>query len=355
MNIKEKQLYLKVMGSFFVNRKKLMANGVDTKVWRKKFFNLLNSKDARTQELLKEFMTCEMQKITKHKVKRKNKYSPILFCVIRNDIEKLPKFMLHYRKLGVETFVFLDNASDDGTREYLCKQKDAIVYHSAQQYSSARRVAWLNRLLAIYGKNRWCMIVDSDEFLTYIGCENHTVSELVKEAERHQAFRIKGFMLDMYSKEELFSKNAETDFLECYKYFDTNSYLLRGDANGTQIKGGPRNRVFRREMLLSKYPVFFFREDDFVASSHYLIPNEPDGKCPVWLALCHYKFIDKKDLEKVEEAVQKGNYAGGSEDYKTYFSKIRSRDSLTFYKEDCSCELRSSEDLKKISFLKTPF
>ena len=85
-----------------------------------------------------------------------------------DDIYKIKVFMEHYRQLGVEAFIFLDNNSGDGTKEFLCQQEDVILYTSDQQYSSARRVAWINRLLAIYGQDRWCLVVDSDELVTYV-------------------------------------------------------------------------------------------------------------------------------------------------------------------------------------------
>lgn len=168
----------------------------------------MKSGDDRCEELLTEFLSCQIEKVTHHRrVRRKNSYAPILFCVIRNEIYRVKVFMKHYRNLGIEAFVFLDNNSDDGTAEFLRQQEDVILYTSSQQYSSARRVAWLNRLMAIYGQNRWCLVVDSDEFVTYIGCEKYSLPDLVKRAVRNNCNRVEGFMLDMYPKGELLETN----------------------------------------------------------------------------------------------------------------------------------------------------
>lgn len=351
------RLYIRILKSFRCQRKQLAVKGIDARIWEKKFINSLKSGDARCEELLTEFLTCQIEKVTYHKkVRRKNNYAPILFCVIKNEIYRIKAFMEHYRNLGIEAFVFLDNHSDDGTAEFLLQQEDVILYTSSQQYSSARRVAWLNRLMAIYGQNRWCLVVDSDEFVTYIGCEKYSLPDMVREAVRNSCKRVEGFMLDMYPAGELFGVGDEEGVSVCkYRYFDTLSYQINAAEKRVIITGGPRKRVFQANVVLSKYPLFFFGEDDFAASSHFMVPCKPIKKCPVWIALCHYKFINDYDLCKIKEAVYKKNYAGNSIFYKKYLSAIEEKNGVTFFEEGNSCEMTSSESLKKIPFLKDPF
>ena len=38
----------------------------------------------------------------------------LLFCTMRNEDVRLPYFLRYYRDLGVDHFLFVDNASDDG-------------------------------------------------------------------------------------------------------------------------------------------------------------------------------------------------------------------------------------------------
>lgn len=349
-------LYVKVFVTFFIQTRYLTARRIDHKLWRKKFYNLIESEDHRSEELLNEFLTCEIKKISENKVKRRNRFSPILICVIKNDLEKIKSFMSHYRKLGIEVFVFLDNESTDGTREYLCKQQDTIVYSSSQEYSSARRVAWINRLLAIYGENRWCLVVDSDELVDFIGSETQRFSDIVKYALTNSYKRIEGFMLDMYSENGLFDKQ-ENDFVSTMNWFDKDTYTLRGRTQGLVIQGGPRTRIFKKkeEQILSKYPLFYFGEEDFVASSHYMVPAVTKKYAPVCFAIRHYKFIDGKDLEKIKEAVAKENYAGNSADYKAYLALINKNGKISFYNERNSIQYNSSEDFRNIAFLENMF
>lgn len=358
-NLKEQILrfliWIKIQVLFVLDVKKVRKQGIDNRLWKRKFLNLWKTRDVRCNKLLDEFLNCSLKKISNHKVIKKRKYSPILFCVIKNDFSKIHQFMEHYRKLGVEVFVFLDNDSNDGTKEFLCQQKDAVVYYSNQQYSSARRVAWLNRLLAIYGENKWCLIVDSDELITYMGAEEYQLTDIVERAIDKKCKRVEGFLLDMYSDNDIFQRKNDDSCLEKYKYFDINSYKLHTAENGLVVSRGPRKRIFHAEVCLSKYPMFFFGRDDFIASSHYIIPFEPISKCPMWFAICHYKFIDDKDLDKIKEAVRKENYACGSQDYKKYLLGIKRNPRINFYEEGNSCEMKNSYSLKNISFLKTPF
>lgn len=347
--------YIKTILQFTIRKKFLQRNKVAVELWKKKFLLLLKAGDDRYDDLLREFLYCKIEKISHNKVQRKNPYSPILFCVIKNDIKKIKEFMAHYRRLGIECFVFLDNLSNDGTREYLCRQKDAIVYSGEQEYSSVRRVAWLNRLLAIYGENRWCIVVDSDELLTYIDCEKYLISDVIKRAVESHYYRIEGFMLDMYSQDKLFVKDEKEAYIKQYRYFDANSYIVQGTPKGVKISGGPRKRLFKMDLQLSKYPLFYFRNEDFLASSHYLMPVEPVKKCPIWFAICHYKFVDDDDLKKIDEAVKKENYSSGSAEYKKYLSVIQNENSLSFYQEGITCEMENSNSLRKISFLKSVF
>lgn len=348
-------LWIRIQIIFLRNIRKLQRNRIDYKLWKRKFLNLWKAKDERCKELIEEFLNCDISKITNHKIVRKNKYAPILFCVIKNDICKIKDFMKHYRGLGIEAFVFLDNNSKDGTQEYLCQQKDTIVYQSTEEYSSARRVAWLNRLLAIYGHNKWCLVVDSDELITFIGREKYELSSIVKKACENQYDRVAGFLVDMYPNYEMLQKEKCSNFINDFRYFDVNSYIMQSTNKGLIITGGPRRRVFHTEVYLSKYPLFLFKEKSILASSHSMVPYEPINKCPIWLAICHYKFIDKEDLKKVEEAVYKENYWGNSMDYKRYFSVISQKKGIIFFEEDNSCEMIDSYSLQNISFLKTPF
>ncbi len=342
---------LNVKVGFLRFRKNLQ--GINIALWKHKFELFGKCGDDRASEILQLFLTSRMTRIKDCELDNSIE-DIILFCVIKDDLDKAKLLMEHYRKLGVDRFVFLDNCSSDGTKEYLCEQEDAYVYECVEEYSSAKRVAWLNRMLALHGDNHWCIIVDSDEFITYKGRENHTLKDLIAAAWRNNYRRIEGFLLDMYPRNEMFSGSNENSLVES-NYFDKDTYKIKSWKYGAAIVGGPRYRVFHRKVYLSKYPVFYMGEDDFVASSHTMIPVYPVKETPIWIAICHYKFVDEKDIRKIRAAVKKENYAAGSADYKAYLSKIEKNDSIVMYDEKTSVKLNGSKDLEVITFLSTPF
>lgn len=99
------------------------------------------------------------------------KDSPILICVVKNEKVRMEKLFQHYRNLGIFQFAIIDNNSTDGTLELCKKQKDVNLFSVKNEYSSAKRVGWINQILSKYGKNRWYLVVDADELIDYVDSE----------------------------------------------------------------------------------------------------------------------------------------------------------------------------------------
>lgn len=108
--------------------------------------------------------------------------SPLnLVSIIKNEYFFLKAWIQHYRKLGVEQFILIDDGSEDGSLEYLCKQPDCIVLqtpfnYGQEIYQRSRRKPWaVNSIRAgikfksllprKYSRGSWCIYADPDEFL----------------------------------------------------------------------------------------------------------------------------------------------------------------------------------------------
>lgn len=65
--------------------------------------------------------------------------SILLFSTLRNEKICLPFFLRYYRDLGVNHFLFVDNGSDDGGREYLAQQPDVSVWTTGASYKRGLR------------------------------------------------------------------------------------------------------------------------------------------------------------------------------------------------------------------------
>src|SRR5262249_47188260 len=120
-----------------------------------------------------------------HRIVSDNQDEIRAFMTVRNEILRLPRTFDHYRNIGVARFLVVDNGSTDGSREFLLDQPDCHVFVTHNSYAEAGcGVEWLHSLLDEYGMNRWCLVVDADEWFIYPGYEHQPLPALVRHLER---------------------------------------------------------------------------------------------------------------------------------------------------------------------------
>ena len=185
-----------------------------------------------------------------------------LLGMLRNEMYFLPAFLAHYRALGVERFVFLNDRSDDGSFEYLCEQPDTVVVESGRRYSdmidvppdfanivsSLRMENVLRSLLHDrFAQDRWALQVDLDEFVRLP--EELTLPELVAGLEERGAHAAWGVMLDVYPKDIAALAEQKNDTrldMSATWYFDGERHLrLRRDRSPRVVYSGARARLYR--------------------------------------------------------------------------------------------------------------
>ena len=277
---------------------------------------------SRYADVIEEMCRCSISMEKRRKTTPCSASDPIVLCVVKNEIARLPVFMDYYRReLGVKAFAFLDDHSTDGSHEFLLNQPDVSLYASDVSYTSMRRVAWLNRMIEAEGLNRWYLIVDADELFDYHGRESRKIDQLTRFLEAHKQSRVRALMVDMFAKDRLFSEELkdEGQIVQVYRRFFP-EYHYESQNN---IVGGGRFELFRLAGIeasspcVTKYPLIRVDPYDFMINAHLYYPRERNKPVAPNTVLRHYKFLPS-DKEKYEERIRKGNFHQNSIEYRTY-------------------------------------
>ena len=258
----------------------------------------------------------------------------------RNERARLPFWLDYYRSHGVDAFFFADNASDDGTTEYLREQGDVHLFWTDGSYveSKSGRL-WTTELARHYGMNRWVLTLDADEQLVFPGSERVTIKELTRYLDDYGYQGVFCMFLDMYGSGPLVEAIYEpgTPFLQTCPWFDGNGYICRRSERFPfmQIFGGPRQRMFWENggagngPSMRKVPLVKWHEDmEYIFSTHSLTPLR---LADVTGALLHFKFFSSFADLAVREAARGDRTQ--SEDYRRYAQKVRDEKALTFRNE----------------------
>lgn len=244
---------------------------------------------------------------------------PIVICALRNEIERLAIIMDYYRNvLHVKCFAMIDNGSSDGSREYLMKQEDTIVYHASEKYNSMQRSAWVCRVMEDLGLNRWYLAIDADECFAYPDYERCDLKTYTMRLRQKSIYVVKSLLLELYPKHDLFVEEGE-NFIKDYVWFDPDGDDYIYDRDSHVIYGGLHKRVFGSNWTLrNTFKLICPDEKRFVISAHEMYPFYEGAAAVYGAIVLHYKFLPH-DMEKIKSIIADGNYANGSAMYKTYY------------------------------------
>ena len=264
--------------------------------------------------------------------------SILLLCTLRYERVRLPFFLRYYRDLGIEHFLFVDNDSDDSSREYLAEQPDVSIWTTKGSYKASRfGLDWQTHLQRRYGHGHWCLTVDVDEFLVYPFCETRPLRALTDWLDASEVRSFSAIMVDMYPKGPIQARpyqEGQNPF-EIAQWFDSGNYTIhRNKAMGNLwIQGGPRARVFFADKpamapALNKVPlVKWHRSYAYVSSTHMLLPRGLNLVYDEWGGekasgcLLHAKFLDTFAIKAAEE-MARGEHYGASAEYKAYQEQL---------------------------------
>lgn len=253
----------------------------------------------------------------------------LCFATMRNEAQRVGHFLTHHRRLGVNHFLIVDNASDDGTRDHLAAQGDVSLWSTAHSYKRSRfGMDWLTWLMMRHGHGHWCLTLDADECLVYPYHETRPLPALCDWLERQGRASFGALMLDMYPKGRLSTQRHTPgdDPFHSLCWFDAGNYGLRrkADLQNLWIQGGPRARLFfatepRRAPTMGKVPLVKWHwRYAYVSSSHSLLPRRlnhvyaTDGGELTSGVLLHSKFLDTAVVRAGEEKHRQEHFANSA-------------------------------------------
>lgn len=281
-----------------------------------------------------------------------------VLSVMRNEQPRIEDFLHHYRALGVRHFAIVDNASTDGTRQYLATEPDVCLFAADGPFDWRAKHGWITSLIERLGRNHWYLLCDADEHCVFEGSDTLPLSSLVAHLERLKRSRARGALVDLYRDGPIaaWSRPRQHRLNEYYRYFDAGTYREHRNALLTSRTGGPRQRLmghlnpdFRPE--LTKYPLFRLGAEDVVYNPHVIWPPTQDEADPCLIGILHYKF-DGELFERLREAVTSRRYWNASAEYEIYLQCLRADPAAGFF-SGASRLYRSPGDLLKFGVIES--
>lgn len=243
--------------------------------------------------------------------------------VMRNERVILPHFLEHYRQIGVEGFLIVDNLSDDGTLEYLAEQPDVAVFSAASQFrTSDQGTDWKLALMGQVRLGRWSLVADADEFLL-LPRETSLPEHVDRLPAGVDAQRV--LMQDMYPRGAF----AQADFssvppFEAAPLSDPEPFLRNSIWRGPFSNGETLTSALRHRLMPGS------RVDAFVAQKTALVRYLPWMRFSTSLhyatevtrasddlIFAHFKYNARFATKALAEA-KRGQYWNSAEEYRTY-------------------------------------
>ncbi len=250
-----------------------------------------------------------------------------LVACMRNEMFILPQFLKHYRKLGIGAFLIADNASDDGTLEYLAEQPDVSVFSVDTDYRlSHYGVAWQQALLAEYRVNKWSLVADADELLVWQAKQTQTLPDLLSEPDFSDAEAVRLFMLDMYPKGPLEDAQFSGNPFDEAGYCDRVPFLNDLPVFGPFSDGRTWTSALRHRLIPGSRPNLF------VAQKLALLRYQPWMRLSAGLhyvgdvrlaerelILAHFKY-NADFRRKAQTEVARRQHFNDAEEYRKYLA-----------------------------------
>lgn len=277
-----------------------------------------------------------------------------LIVITHNDMRLMESFFRHYRSMGVTRFICIDDASMDGTPDFILNQPDAELFTSNVRYKDAERgKLWREQLFSIFGHDRWYLNVDSDEYFLYESIARESVGDFTRRLDAAGVSRVPAPMLDLYPvgdiSRALFSGTNGAMPWHVATHFDGAGYTAKAFRTGISVYGGVRSRVFKAHGELIKYPLI--RWDRYCSLGRTIHRPRPSlyNFAPVLGVLLHFKIFSDVG-ETAARAVEEAQHYKGAKIYKAVLNRLTAPAPFDLAYED-SIPFAGVDDLIRRGFM----
>ncbi len=283
-----------------------------------------------------------------------------MFSTMKNEMTFLPAWLAHHRSIGFEQFLIWDDASDDGSFDYLSGQDDVVIMRSDLGFGDA--VLYLDpdgvekadragtyfkiALPHLFFDGAYVGYVDADEFLL-LPPGVTSIAEVVARLEQEGAPSAVASVVEFFpaSVSGLSGSVPQSldGLLKAYPYFEAEQLVdLVPDAQPKLVGKAKTTRLFntfsvepkvvrsgwqriwmsskakkaQRFQKSARHKTPLVRRDaqTRLTGSHYAnLPPSPD----VLLCVAHFVFT-AQFAEKIARATEWGAHANGAAKYRYY-------------------------------------
>lgn len=253
--------------------------------------------------------------------------SPLMVVgVVYNEMIILPHFLEHYRGLGVTSFIITDNASTDGTREYLAEQRDVVLYSADTQYKKSHfGVAWQQAMLSNHCLGKWALIADADEFMIFPNDGILSLNDYCRKLDQERVDAVCLGMIDMYPYSDL----SSADFSKgkpfiLANYHDKTPLNAIHHSQGYYSNAQPfvsnlRHRLCRlsdfSDFVAQKYSLLKYKPWMKLSDGlHYVQNIRPSSEMA---AFAHFKY-HSAFKDKIAAEIKRKQHFSGAKEYIRY-------------------------------------
>lgn len=260
------------------------------------------------------------------RVARADRAPVLVVAVARNERELLPHFLGHYRALGAQAFVIVDNGSDDGSVPYLAAQDDVVLYSTDTEYRLSHfGVAWQEAVLAAHAAGRWALVADLDEFLVLPAGGPQHLDDYVAALDALGASAAEIHMVDMYPRgglaEARLDRDAPFAAAPCHDVPPLRPWHL---GSGYYSCGATWLSALRHRLVPDAPPNAFtsqkialLRHGPWVRLAEGLHYASGLDVSPLAAHFAHFKYHGRF-LEKVEDEIRRMQHYEGAAEYRRY-------------------------------------